>query len=89
VGAGAGDGAALPPLEPDPELDPGVLVEPELSLLFDEESGVVTPPVTGVVEGWKVGTGCGFDPPPPLDAIAITTIRKKTAATTATSRRRR
>jgi hypothetical protein len=53
-----------------------------------DDEGVVTPPVIGVVVGWNVGTGRGFVPPP-LDAIATTTIRKKTTPPRATSLRRR
>lgn len=59
---------------------------PDLSFFF-EGDGVVTPE-SGVVVGWKVGTGLGFEPPP-LDAIAITTMRKKTTPPRATSLRRR
>jgi hypothetical protein len=88
AGAGAGvtgAGVAVPPLDPDPGVD-----EPELPdfLFFLEVDGVVTPE-SGVVVGWKLGTGFGFDPPPP-DAIAITTMRKKTTMPPrATSLRRR
>jgi hypothetical protein len=85
VGVGLGAGVAAPPLEPDPGVD---VPEPELLFFFDGDCGVVTPPESGVVEGWKVGTGAGFEPPP-LDAIATTTIRKKTTPTSATSLRRR
>jgi hypothetical protein len=60
---------------------------PELLFFFDVE-GVVTPPEIGVVDGWKVGTGFDFDPPP-LDAMAMTTIRKKRTPPRATSLRRR
>jgi hypothetical protein len=84
VGLGAGD-AAPPPLDPLLGVEPPEL--PEL-LFFLVVEGVVTPPETGVVDGWKVGTGVDFDPPP-LDAMAITTIRKKRTPPRATSLRRR
>jgi hypothetical protein len=85
VGVGLGAGAAEPPLDPDPGVD---VPDPEFLFFFEGDEGVVTPPEIGVVDGWKVGTGAGFDPPP-LDAIAITTMRKKMAPTRATSLRRR
>jgi hypothetical protein len=85
AGAGVGAGVAVPPLEPVPGVEVPEL--PELRFFFEVE-GVVTPPVTGVVDGWNVGTGAGFEPPP-LDAIATTTIRKKITPASATSLRRR
>jgi hypothetical protein len=85
AGAGAGAGETEPP---DPEL--GVeLPEPSPSLCLREgDSGVVTPPEIGVVVGWNVGGGVDFDPPP-LDAMATTTMRKKMTPPKATSLRRR
>jgi hypothetical protein len=87
AGVGAGVGATDPPLEPVPGVDVPEL--PDLFFFFEGDSGVVTPLESGVVVGWKVGTGFGFEPPPP-DAIAITTMRKKTTTPPrATSLRRR
>ncbi len=87
AGAGAGVGATDPPLEPLPGVD--VPESPDLFFFFEGDPGVVTPLESGVVVGWKVGTGFGFEPPPP-DAIAITTMRKKTTTPPrATSLRRR
>ena len=83
MGAGAGAGA----LPPDPVLGVELPESPDF-LRLPDVSGVVTPPVTGVVDGWNVGTGVGFESPP-LDAIATTTIRKNRAAPRATSLRRR
>jgi hypothetical protein len=80
-----GAGVAVPPLEPELGV---VLPDPSLFLSFDDESGVVTPPDSGVVVGWKVGGGVDLSPPP-LDAIATTTIRKKRTPPRATSLRRR
>jgi hypothetical protein len=100
VGAGAGvaGGAAPPPLpgagaeplpEPDePELPPAEPLESPLRFRF---FGVVSSPGTGgVCDGSNVCTGSlGFESPP-LDAIATTTMRKKSPThPSATSLRRR
>jgi hypothetical protein len=91
-------GVAVPPLEGVPEL--GVLppdeppldeLPPEPDLLFFFLSDGVTgvPLVIGGTTGWVVCV-LEFDvEPPPLDATAITTIRKNASTTTATSLRRR
>lgn len=57
-------------------------------LVVDDGDGVVTPPLSGVVLGWKVCVAFE-DEPPPLDAITIITIRNRTTPPKATSRRRR
>ena len=84
-----GDGAAVPPLEPAlgaAELPPSVDVVSVF--VVDDGCGVVTPPLSGVVDGWKVWVEFE-DEPPPLDAITIITIRNRTTPPKATSRRRR
>jgi hypothetical protein len=83
-----GAGAAVPP--PDPVL--GTAEPPPLGVVsvfvFDDGDGVVTPPLSGVVVGWKVCVEFEGEPPP-LDAITINTIRNRTTPPNATSRRRR
>jgi hypothetical protein len=76
---------------PPPEPPMGVPVsEPSLAFLFFFLSpGCTGSPVTGATGAGVVVTLESDEPlPPPLDATAITTIRKKTATTAATSRRR-
>jgi hypothetical protein len=87
VGVGVGVGAAPPPLpgvgvEPDPPVEPGVVVEPLPSPFFLWPLlGVVE--VVGVLSGTDGVVGVkvsgAWSSPPPLDATAITTIRKNSA----------
>lgn len=76
---------------PPPEPPIGVPPLPFFALLFFFWSPGCTglPPVTGGRTDGTVWLELEPEPPPPLDAIAITTIRKNAAATSATSRRRR
>ncbi len=76
----------VPPVAEPPLEDPPL----ELPFLFFfvvlGEAGV--PVVTGGVTG-AIVLLLDFEPPPPLEAMAITTIRKNAAAARATSLRRR
>jgi hypothetical protein len=86
VGVGVGAGAGVPPLEPGteplpPELPGTVLVPPEPLRLRRPDGVVVVGTSPGIVDG-TVGSnvsGVLLGSDPPLDAIAITTIRKNSA----------
>jgi hypothetical protein len=75
-------GAPLGTLPPD--------VPSPLFFFFFASPGCTGSPVeTGGAGGAISGVVAGLEPPPPLDAIAITTIRKNAATASAASLRRR
>jgi hypothetical protein len=91
------DGEAVPPVDGVPVAGvPALGVAPAVGVVvvvvlpfFFLSPGVTAWPVgRGGAGGWIV---CVLDlePPPPLEAIAITTIRKNAAAAAATNLRRR
>ena len=65
--------------------------DPSLFLFFFVSPGTTgSPAVTGGITGWTVCVvPAPLSLPPPLDAIAITTIRKKATPASAASLRRR
>jgi hypothetical protein len=86
---GVPDEGATPPDPPPPLMPPGVAPVPFLPF-FLVVDGTVTPPETGGATAGIVWLE--FELlllPPPLDAIAITMIRKTATAPSAMSRRRR
>jgi hypothetical protein len=87
------EGAAGVPVlgVPPPEPPIGAPPFPFFAFLFFFLSpGWTGSPVgTGVVTGCTVSVDPELLPPPPLDATAITTIRKNATTASATSRRRR
>jgi hypothetical protein len=66
----------------------GVVVVVVFPLFFLSPGATAWPVGSGGAVGWIVWV-LDLEPPPPLDATAITTIRKKAATAAATSLRRR
>jgi hypothetical protein len=85
--AGVADGAAALGVAPPLGAAVAVVVLPRF-FFFRSPGATAWPLGSGGAGGWIV---CVLDlgPPPPLEATAITTIRKKTATAAATSLRRR
>jgi hypothetical protein len=77
----------VPP--PDPPIGAPPPEFPAFLFFFLSPGCTGTPPVTGGVTAGIVVLEFELPPPPPLDAIAITTIRKSAAPAKAASRRRR
>jgi hypothetical protein len=95
-------GVAVPPLEgtgvwvpelgvppPDPPIGDPFDPLPAFLFFFLSPGCTGSPVVTGGTMGTVVWLELDPSLPPPLDAIAITTIRKKATAASATSLRRR
>jgi hypothetical protein len=76
---------------PPPEPPIGAPPSPSFAFLFFFVSPGCTgsPVLTGGTTGCTVSVDPELSSPPPLDATAITTIRKKATTASATSRRRR
>jgi hypothetical protein len=86
---GAAGVAAGVPLGVAPPLGTAGVVVVRPCFFFLRSEGVTACPLgSGGAGGWTVCV-LDFDPPPPLEATAITTIRKKTPTPAATSLRRR
>jgi hypothetical protein len=83
--AGVADG--VPELGVAPPLGTAVVVVP-CFFFFLSPGATAWPLGSGGAGGWTV-CELDFDPPPPLEATAITTIRKKMPTAAATSLRRR